>query len=165
MWSNVLVTDNYALIAKNRQDQPFIYKLSYDPVTLEAVTFPKVDNWTSEYFASLTDLHNGDIVYAQDRNVLILDNETLEVKQIFGVGIPYSFKIQMFTYFDPVMNESNYIIGTGSISMIYSELKKDKITGKYSTEYRFSDVGSYYYPFKLEVTGVDSGVVYRGVYL
>jgi hypothetical protein len=72
----------------------------------------------------------------------------------------------MFTYFNPVMNESNYLIGTGGLdSMIYSELKKDKITGKYSSEYMFNNVGSYYYPFKLEVTGVDSGVVYRGVYL
>jgi hypothetical protein len=93
MWSNVLITDNYALIAKNRQDQPFIYKLSYNPVKLEAVTFPKIDNWTSEYFASLTDLRNGDIVYGQDHNAMILDNETLEIKQIFGVGTPYSFKI------------------------------------------------------------------------
>jgi hypothetical protein len=80
MWSNVLVTDNYALIARNRQDQPFLYKLSYDPVAFDPVSLPKVDNWTSKYFASLTDLHNGDIVYAQDHNVLILDNETLEIK-------------------------------------------------------------------------------------
>jgi hypothetical protein len=72
----------------------------------------------------------------------------------------------MFTYFDSVMNESNYLIGTGGLeSMIYSELKKDKMTGKYSSEYRFNTAGSYYYPFKLEVTGVDSGVVHRGVYL
>jgi hypothetical protein len=85
------VTDNYALIAKNKQDHPFIYKLSYDPVTFEAVTFPKIDNWTSGASASLTDLHNGDIVYAQDFNVLILDNNTLEIKQIIELGTRYQY--------------------------------------------------------------------------
>jgi hypothetical protein len=98
------VTDNYALIGKYKQDQPFIYKLSFDPVTFEAVTFPKVDNWTSESFASLTDLHNGDLVYGQDYNVLILDNNTFEIKQIFELGTPYQYTKQMFTYFDPVTN-------------------------------------------------------------
>jgi hypothetical protein len=99
------VTDNYALIGKYKQDQPFIYKLSYDPVTFEAISFPKIDNWTSRSFASLTDLHNGDIVYGQDYNVLILDNETLEIiKQIFELGTPYQYTKQMFTYFDPVTN-------------------------------------------------------------
>jgi hypothetical protein len=58
-------------------------------VTFEAVPFPKVDNWTSETFASLADLHNGDIVYGQDYKVFILDNNTLEIKQIFELGIPY----------------------------------------------------------------------------
>jgi hypothetical protein len=82
------VTDNYALIGKNKQDRPFLYKLSYDPVTFEAVTFPKINNWTAESFASLTNLHNGDIVYAQDGNVLILDNNTLEIKQIIELGSP-----------------------------------------------------------------------------
>jgi hypothetical protein len=69
-------------------------------VTFEAVPFPKFDNWTSESFASLTDLHNGDIVYAQDRKVMILDNETLEVKQIFELGTPFKSSKQMITYFN-----------------------------------------------------------------
>jgi hypothetical protein len=60
-------------------------------VTFEAVPFPKFDNWTSDVTASLTDLHNGDIVYAQDLNVLILDNETLDVKQIFEFGTLYQY--------------------------------------------------------------------------
>jgi hypothetical protein len=81
----------------------------------------------------LGDLHNGDLVYGQDRNLLILDNETLEIKQMTEIATPYEYVNGISTYTNPETNESTFLISTGMESSIYSELKKDKVTGEYTS--------------------------------
>jgi hypothetical protein len=112
----------------------------------------------------LADLHNGDILLAQDQLILILHNETLEVKQIIPFGPQYYLTKRIFTYFDPKTNKSKYLIGAGMETFIFSELIRDEVTGKYRTEYRFNTPSSYPYTFNFDLTSPESGVLHKGVY-
>ena len=83
----------------------------------------------------LSILPSGEVVFGADREIMILDRETLMVKQIFTSSEALEW-VKRFHYFtDPSTLESRILVkkhSSHTISERLYELKRDANTGLYS---------------------------------
>lgn len=99
----MLITKKYALMVKNTQDAPMLIKLDFNTITLQYLTYPRVDSWSPLAPAFLGDLKNGDIGYVQGGyHLFIIDNQTLKIKQ----DKPQNSGVEGILGFSSVLDES-----------------------------------------------------------
>lgn len=102
-------------------------------------------------------MKNGDIAYGAGFHLFILDNETLEIKQIFEKYEPIDDVGSLLTYINSKTKESKYIFGRGINTFLMSEYTRNS-SGKYTYEYRFNTPNSVGRPFIMTLTGMNSAV-------
>lgn len=77
----MLIIGRYALLPQNTFDVPTLIKLNLDSMTNETIRFPQLKLWSENSSLSISDLQNGDIAYGASTSILILDRNTLQLKQ------------------------------------------------------------------------------------
>ena len=132
-------------------------------MAIEKLLYPNVTRWM--YFDNtmvLSILPSGEVAFGADREIMILDRETLKVKQIFTSSEALEF-VKRFHYFtDPSTLESRILVkkhSSHTISERLYELKRDANTGLYSQTFLgFSQDILYDIWFDFEMTGMNKAV-------